>query len=87
MNGKHYPKGVVEATKLLEQYETLQGEIEELRLKARRFNEAQTELAIVDGQLRKMLEEMDLESQGNAGFGGRMGWFLLNMRRVMRGQS
>lgn len=87
MSGKPYPEGVVKVAKLLERHEALSAEIEVLRPKVQRFGEARTELSAVDNQLREALQYMDLETQGNSGFGGRMGWFLLAMRRIARGET
>lgn len=87
MSGRPFLEGVAEATRLLEQAEVLAAELTELRAKVERLKEAQRELNDVDDRLRTLLETMDLEQQGHSGFGARMGWFLMTMRRLMREQK
>jgi hypothetical protein len=80
MSGKPYPEGVSKIIEALEELEKVNKHItyltplvDELKGAKARRNDLSVEVA-------NLLSSMDLESQGNFGFGGRMGWFVEEMR-------
>ncbi len=85
MSGKPYPEGVTKVMADLSRIDTLNVMIEDLQPKAVKYCEdlkkAREELAKITQEVETSLDKMDLRSQGNWGFGGRMGWFLAEMRR------
>lgn len=91
MSGEPYVEGVAEVVSLLERQTELTAETRRLRTdfepKVKRHAEATEELAIIGQRLGKLLDSMDLSAQGNAGFGGRMGWFLAEMLRQLHGRA
>jgi len=81
MSGKPYPAGVVAVLGALEQAEQLRNRIVELTPLVQELRESQAKLDELSVKVADLLNNMDLESQGNFGFGGRMGWFVAEMRR------
>lgn len=85
MSGKPYPEGVSEVMKALARLDELNVAIDALHPAAVKacadLKAAQEEHTKLDRSVQDALDSMDLQSQGNMGFGGRMGWFLAEMRR------
>jgi DNA repair ATPase RecN len=81
MSGKPYPEGVTQVIRHLERIEQLNDRISELAPLVVELKNARAEIEAVSEELGSMLSKMDVESQGNYGFEGRMGWFLSEMRR------
>ena len=81
MSGKPYPEGVSEVIKALARCDELLVVIRELESTVARLDHAKNEYEKLSREICIALQRMDLESQGNCGFGGRMGWFLSEMRR------
>ena len=87
MSGKPYPEGVSKILDLLEQHAVVEVRINDtgpvvakLSKELRADTELREKLSVDIGDL---LNKMDLASQGNFGFGGRMGWFLMQMRKQL----
>lgn len=87
LSGKPYPEGVARAVELLDKIATLNAEIAGLQAAVERLKAAKDEHALWAGELRKLLEDMDLTSEGNYGYIGRLSWFLAEMRRQTRSAS
>jgi hypothetical protein len=81
VSGKPYPEGVTQVVKALARCDELAGIIRELESTAKKLQVARDEYTKLSNEIRTAVESMDLEYTGNAGFGGRMGWFLAEMRR------
>ena len=85
MSGKPYPEGVKQVIAAIARYEVLSAKVIVL---APRVDELTKELVALQQERSKLstfveqsLDKMDLSAQGNAGFGGRMGWFIAEARR------
>jgi len=83
MSGKPYPEGVERVAVLLRKEHQLRVELGALKPHVERYHKAQEEYGKISTEVAKLLESMDLEGQGNYGFGGRMGWFLRTMRELI----
>jgi hypothetical protein len=83
MSGKPYPEGVSKIIEALEKLEGLQLRITELTPLVAELEEATARRQALSIELAALLASMDLESQGNFGFGGRMGWFVAEMRKQL----
>jgi hypothetical protein len=83
MSGKPYPEGVTEVLAALERSSALQDRIAELSPLVAELSAAKAENEALASKVADLLGKMDLESQGNYGFGGRMGWFVAEMRRQL----
>lgn len=81
MSGKPYPEGVSKIVKALSRCDELLVEIRELEQAEAHLQAAREEYETLSREIRLLLDSMDLQEQGNYGFGGRMGWFLAEMRR------
>ena len=81
MSSKPYPEGVSKVLAALVRADKVEARIRELKPLVLELQMAQAELGELSDTVDKLLNEMDLEAQGNFGFGGRMGWFVVEMRR------
>lgn len=81
MSTNPHPEGVADVVAMLRDIELLEVEVAELRPKAKRLVEAEKQIAEERTKLAERLRAMDLESPGNYGWEGRMGWFVAEMRR------
>lgn len=84
------PEGAQQMISLLERVEKLMVEVETARLEVvalagakKRYDDAAAKLEGATRELGKLLESMDCSSLGNAGWEGRIGWLMLEMRRVL----
>lgn len=92
MSGRPYPEGVKKVLDLLTTEEKLLAEVAGLREQLVSLKDVETRLEAASEKLGRttqeigrLLEEMDVSAPGNFGYGGRMGWFLLEMRRLILG--
>lgn len=85
MSSKPHIQGVLEVANLLAKIDVLQMEERELRPKAQRLEEVDKELRVLCARLPELLRSMDLEAQSHYGWEGRMGWFLMQLRRQFLG--
>ena len=83
MSSKPYPGGVAEVVKLLSEVDALDAEAKRLRPAAQRLKEVEAQSETLRRRLPELLRSMDVESPGNFGWEGRMGWFLAEMRRQL----
>ena len=83
MSGKPYPEGVTKILAALELQVELEAKIAELEPAVAALANARSEYAKLDKIVCELLQAMDIKDQDNYGFGGRMGWFLGEMRRQM----
>lgn len=90
MSGRPSPEGTEALLAMLEVEEAQLAEVAEaraqeaaLRRAAARLDKAEKDLCETTRVIGKMLEGMDCTSVGNWGFEGRMGWLLLEMRRLI----
>jgi len=81
LSGKPYPEGVTEIVAALARCEELRETIDKLEPMVEKLKDARAEYQELSEKISKKLDAMDLQAQGNFGFGGRMGWFLAEMRR------
>lgn len=84
MSGKPYPETVAEVVSLVEKLDVLSKEHIELKPKWQRFTEVEAQIREHGLRLQRLLSDMDLEAQGNHGFGSRMGYFIMEMYRILR---
>jgi uncharacterized protein YoxC len=92
MSGKPYPEGVAKVVELLDQQASVVLRIAELAPTVKQLtdelNAAVATRNSLSVAISDLLASMDLSSQGNYGFGGRMGWFLAEFRkRILAGQG
>lgn len=91
MSSLPHPEGVAEIIQLLGQVEALEAEEMELRPKVQAFAgrllAVEEKLGEARRRLPELLQAMDVDSPGNFGWEKRMGWFLAEMRRQLRGNK
>lgn len=83
MSGKPYLEGVTKIIESLRRCDELAAEIVEMESTTARLASARAAYNRLSEEIRILLDSMDLQAQGNYGFGGRMGWFLAEMRRQL----
>ncbi len=85
MSSKPYPEGVTKVLAAFSRLEQLNTQIADLHPKVVQMSASLKQMieerADLERDVPKMLEAMDVDAEGNWGFGGRMGWLLAEMRR------
>lgn len=81
MSGKPSPDGVAETIALLEKVAGLDREIEAIVRQLPRLALAKSERETAFRELVEKVDGMDVAQRGNAGWEGRMGWFLGELLR------
>jgi hypothetical protein len=85
MSGKPYPEGVSRVLDALAELDTIDSRMAELaplvQKLTKELTDAKDRWSELTVEVAALLDKMDLSAQGNFGFGGRMGWFVKEMRR------
>jgi hypothetical protein len=84
VSSKPSPAGVEQLIDKLDFLSSLEREIAELRPKAARLKECEGLYASAHREVTKQLDAMDVSSNGNAGWEGRVTWMLLELIRQAR---
>lgn len=85
MSGAPYPEGIKELVLLVQDMQSLQGEIVQSRLQLDKYTQhltkAEEAYRQAARQIKEKLAQMDLLARGNHGWEGRFEWFLLEFYR------
>lgn len=87
VSGKPSPVGARRALSLIDEIAANNAVIEEHRASVAILRTAEDQRGRLQSELSELLRSMDVESEGNAGYGSRTGWLLAEMIRLARGGS